>query len=771
MTRILASLFASGLVLLLGCGGGGGGGGSTPSTTNVMAMDKDANATPADTSFYGVPNTQLGALVSVGNVTFNYWNANATSVTLCLYTNWNDALTAATTRTMTRGAGGIWSTGSIPLPAQNYYVYKVGSEYVLDPYAKSMAQWIHIPNGGATIPGDSIGKGAIVDLTAAATQPDTPWVNAGTSYYFDGTKLKAPDGSPLTGFTYASNRDAIVYEAGIRDLTVDQGLGTFASGTTWGTYKGLVALLPHIQKLGVTHVQLLCPLANYTYDQTKIRTREMNPAQTSGANYNWGYDPQNYFTPSGMYSANPLDPNARINELKTLINEIHKQGMGVILDVVYNHTANNNVLGDSSIQGYYYRSTSNNGAGSNDVNSQAKMVRKLIVDSIAHWVGEYKVDGFRFDLMGVLDTQTVKAAYGVAKALNPKTLFLGEGWNGYYSGPAKDYNGDDTFGADQSHSDQFNLPSNPQNIAMFSDSYRQIFKNGYPSDGATAFLSGTGQDPANLFKNVAGVPTNGFAPGSTNNVASYLTVHDNLCLYDVLAMATNAPKGATGDADILKRAKLGYAVLLSSQGLAFIHAGDEMFRTKETTFGASPNTKSNASRTFVDNSYNASDAINQVKWTTANVVNPAYSSVNAPYSGDPIVGNFSNHATTSNGYKLYAYTQGLIALRKGTNAFRLPDASRADNLTSLPANGAGSSTLAFGYKAISTDSTGTYYVFHNADSANPATFTPGADLSTGATLLVDAATAGTTAIASPTGVTVNTTTVTLQPLTSAIFKK
>jgi pullulanase/glycogen debranching enzyme len=503
-------------------------------------------------------------------------------------------------------------------------------------------------------------------------------------------------------------------------------------------------------------VQLLCPLENYTYDQTKIGTREMNQAQTSGANYNWGYDPQNYFTPTGMYSANPTSPTARINELKTLVNEIHKQGMGVILDVVFNHTANNAVLGDSGIQGYFYRSTARNGAGSNDVRSEAKMVRKLVVDAIAHWVGEYRVDGFRFDLMGVLDTQTIKAAYGAARALNPNVVFLGEGWNGYYSGPAADYNGDATTGADQGDAAQFS----GQNVGMFSDSYRNLFKNGYPSDGAAAFLSGAAQSPASLFSNIAGVPTNtnpSFAPGSTNNVVSYLTCHDNLCLYDVLAMATNAVAGAAGDGDILKRARVGYAVLLTSQGLAFIHAGDELFRTKETT-GAYANTKSSSvtHRAFVDNSYNASDAINLVKW--ANV-----------YTSDPITGGFANYDPAQNGYQLYAYTQGLIALRKSTNAFRLPDAARAVSVSAITPTGVGASSLAFGYKAVSSDGTGTYYVFHNADG-QAHSFNADVDLST-ALLLVDGARAGAATITAPTGVSVIGSAVTLQPLTSAVLRK
>jgi pullulanase/glycogen debranching enzyme len=371
------------------------------------------------------------------------------------------------------------------------------------------------------------------------------------------------------------------------------------------------------------------------------------------------------------------------------------------------------------------------------------------------------VDGFRFDLMGDLDTQTLKAAYSAAKALNPHTLFLGEGWNGYYGGGATDFNGDVTTGADQGNSAQFN----GLNLGMFSDSYRNLFKNGYPSDGAAAFLSGAAQSPGSLFSNIAGLPTNTnptFAPGSTNNLVNYLTCHDNLCLYDVLAMATHALPGAAGDADILKRARVGHAVLLTSQGTAFLHAGDELFRTKETTAGGgSPNTRSNGSRVFVDNSYNASDAINLVKWSNV-------------YAGDPVAGGFTNYATTSNGYQLYAYVQGLTTLRKSSNAFRLPDAARAANVTALPPFGVGSTTLAFGYKAVATDGTGTYYVFHNADTTAKS-FNTGTDLSTAA-LLADGTQAGLAPIPLVgSAVSVITTggasTVTLPALTSAIIRE
>lgn len=745
MARVLELTLLATLGLLGACGGGGGGSAAPPSS--APALDSDPSATPpVDPAYFRVPSTVLGAVVSGGTVTVSTWNPNAAAVTLCLYGAWNDALTApAATVAMTRGSGGVWSTGAIPLPSQPFYAFRVGSEYVLDPYAKAMAQWVRA--NGATIPGDAIGKGAF--LSSAAVLPDGGWTPyAGSSPYYDGSTMKGQDGTTPAPYAYTANRDAIIYEAGVRDLTVDPSLSGFAPGHTWGTFKGLVDLLPHIQRLGVTHVQLLCPLQNYTYDQTKVGQRELSPGQTTGANYNWGYDPQSYFTPSGMYSADPQAPAARINELKTLINEIHRQGMGVILDVVYNHTANNKVLAESGLQGYYYRSTSRNGAGSQDVKSEAKMVRKVIVDSIVHWVGEYKVDGFRFDLMGVMDTQTVKTAYAAARALNPKVVFLGEGWNGFYSGPPTDYNGDPTAGADQGSAAQFA----GQNVAMFSDSYRDIFKKGGLAEGA-AFLSGAAQDPARLFQNVSGVPAN-FAAPSPDQVVNYLTCHDNLCLYDALAYGTNAPVGSAGDAALLKRARIGYAALLTSQGTAFIHAGDEMFRTKGATVASSVTAATASGRIFVHNSYNASDAINLVAWSRVYT------------GGNPLAGAFANFDTSQNGYQLYAYVQGLIALRKHTNAFRLPDAARPGALAAIPLNGQASTTLAFGYRATGAD--GTYYVFHNADSTAK-TFTAPVDLGT-ATLLADGARAGVVAITTPTGVAVAGAAVTLQPLTSAIFR-
>jgi len=756
VTRILGyALAAASAALWTGCGGGGGGSASSSTPVTTLSTDADPNATPAaDPAYYNVPSTPLGAVATGTNVAFSYWNPFATSVAVNFYANWNDSLAspvAAATVNLTRGTGGVWTAPPMAIPATSpYYVYSVGgtsasSPYVLDPYARSMAQWVNA--GGATIAGDSVGKGAIVD--PAATLPDGGWAG-GT--YFDGSRMKASDGVTSAPYAYASNRDAIIYEAGIRDLTVDPSLTGFTTGHAWGTFKGLVDMLPHIQKLGVTHVQLLCPLENYYYDQTKIGTRELT-YKTSGANYNWGYDPQNWFTPSGMYSSNPLDPASRVNELKTLINEIHRQGMGVILDVVFNHTASNAVLGYSLDNGYYYRSSSKNGAGSNDVQTEHKMVRKLILDALGQWVDAYHVDGFRFDLMGVIDTATLTDAYKLAQAANPNAILLGEGWNAYYTGAATDYLGTAVTGSDQNDVAAFK----GMNVGMFSDSYRNLFKNGYPSDGKPAFLTGQAQTPAALFQNVTGQPTNFTAP-STNNVVNYLTCHDNLCYYDVLAAATNAAKGTVPDGILLQRAKVGYAVLMTSQGTAFLQAGDEMFRTKETPSSDSSTVSSAAGRSFCANSYNASDAVNMVRWSTV-------------YAGDPIGGGFANYATGQDGYQLYAYTQGLIALRKSTNAFRLPDAAIAGNSTLVAPAGAGASVLAFGYRVVSTDPTPhTYYVFHNADTADH-TFTVSDSLTTAA-LLVDGLSAGLTPITASTTATMSSDgkTITVKALSSAVFR-
>ncbi|MDP1830761.1 MAG: alpha-amylase family glycosyl hydrolase [Geothrix sp.] len=631
----------------------------TPYTTT----DADRNLSPApDTTAQNIPGAALGARPNAdGTATFTVWSPFATSVKAHFYANWNDALSAPTaTFSLTRGASGLWS--GTTTPANGLYTYQVNSAYLLDPYAKAMGQWSN------RTPSDTIGKGYILD--PALPLPDGGWTDYGAGAYFDGSQMRAPSGG-IAPYAYRGNRDAVIYEASIRDFTVDPLLAGLQN--PFGTYRAMVEALPHIQKLGVTHVQLMVPTENYFYDQTRVGIRELDGTQAGGANYNWGYDPQNYFTPTGMYSAAPNDPQSRVQELKTLINEIHKAGMGVILDVVYNHTANTAVLDSTANPAYYYRGTNNSGTG-NDTRSEAMMMRKLIVESTEFWVRTYRVDGFRFDLMGLVDNQTIAAAYARAKALNPKVIFEGEGWN-MYNGATSDYTGQAIFGSQQANAAWF--ASQGMNLSMFSDSYRDMMKSGGYNDGKPGFISGLAQSVAALFSNTLGRPTN-FNAGSTNGVMNYLTAHDNLCLYDVLAMSMNLRATAADHATALARMKVGYAALLTSQGAVFLHGGDEMFRSKELSgppSSGSSNVTSNGTtgRYFCHNSYNASDAINMIRWGNA-------------YSADPVAAGFANLDPARPGGQLYQYVQGLIALRKSTDAFRLLDAAIPGSVTLIKPN-------------------------------------------------------------------------------------
>ena len=718
--------------------------------TNGSPLSKPA--TPTDAAFSGtsvqLPNATLGPVFDGnGNVVFNMWQPTATAVSVQVYScdakgNWT-----TTSYPMTKQSNGVWSSQSLAVSS------------------------LPVSAVAGTLNADTSGYGAVVNPSAVA-----PTSNGGTMLpYYTGS-----NNGFSTSYPYKSNRDAIIYETDIRDFTVDPALGLTHP---MGTYRALIDMLPHIKNLGVTHIQILSPLENFYYDQSKIPYRETNIA-TSGANYNWGYDPQNYFTPTGMYSAKPADPTSRIAELKDLINAIHAAGMGVILDVVYNHTAYNGILG-KAVDGYYYRSTIDNGAGSGDISSESPMVRKLIVDSIYQWVNIYHVDGFRFDLMGVLDTQTIKDAYNVAHSLNPNVLFLGEGWQGFYSGATTDYQGNSINSSDQNYVGAFN----GLDIGMFSDSFRDTLKNGYPNDGKPAFMTGAAQGYNVLLKDIQGNPNDGGMNNngtpewatksggsfSTNNVVNYLSAHDNLCLYDDVAAADGLTTSSSDYNQALQRMEIGYTALFTSQGTAFMQAGDEIFRSKEVgSLLANSQASSTGKRYFDSNSYNSTDAVNQILFDSSESYPIAKVSV-SPYKGDPIAGNFTNYDTTTVGYKLYKYVQGLIQIRKSTDAFRLPDSMISNYVVGIPSDQGTSNVLSFGFSAKSSDGAHTFYVFLNADKLSSHTFTPSVDLTTG-TVLADGVSAGlpgtpaTSYATSMNNLTVTSSKVTVGPLSAGIIE-
>jgi len=694
----------SSLLLCMACSSSGGGATSYP--------------TPK-------ADAKLGAEydLGTGSATFRVWAPAAKNVSVLLFAAWNSTSPAAThamSKDLTGGGevdkdgwNGVWQATASGVPEGQLYQYALDGAAALDPYARSMGRF-----DSST---QRVGMGAVVDPTSI------PPVDLVSGSPVTRVPFTAPPG-------YARRDEAIVYEVHVRDYTIKVGPATLANPP--GTYQAFAERLDHIRALGVTHVQLLPVLAYYYGDEGKRAAFE-GSLTSSGNNYNWGYDPHNFFSPDGMYSADPADPVRRVQELKTLVNEAHRAGLGVTLDVVYNHTATTAIL-DVFAPGYFYRGSNSSGTG-NDTASEKKMMRKLIVDSVRYLTQEYGVDGFRFDLMGLIDSVTMRQAYQAASGVNPHVLFIGEGWR-MGGVPAKDDLGDPIVPANQDWMTQ------TDDIAVFSDSFRDIIKGGglsETSDANVGFITSTGTaiDKEALLRNLRGDATN-FAADSPGDAVQYLTAHDGLTLHDKISKILRLNPD-TQAAEIHRVARLGFALQATSQGIAFLHGGCEMGRSKrvpsaqgETTTGNSPGIH------YVYNSYDASDAVNGFDWEVL-------------------------LAPGSDGGKLRDYVQGLLALRKSTDAFRLGTRALATaNGTMLD----GTKPYAIAYKVADSAATRSYSVFVNAGSAAVELGT-GDDLRN-ATVVVDDDEAGPSAVSVPSGFSnLTATAVTLAPRTAVVFRR
>ena len=411
----------------------------------------------------------------------------------------------------------------------------------------------------------------------------------------------------------------------MRDFTSDKAISDDLKHQ-FGTFAAFAEKLDYLQSLGVTHIQLL-PVMSYYFANEEINGQRLDYFSSSNTNYNWGYDPQSYFALTGMYSENPADPAKRIEEFKNLIAEIHKHGMGVILDVVYNHTADLAILEDLE-PGYYHfmeaDGTAKTSFGGGRPGTTHYMTRRMVLDSIAYWTNEFKVDGFRFDMMGDLDAKTVQMAYDKAKALNPNVIMLGEGWITYV-GDAND----SRQPADQTWMSQ------TDSVASFSDDIRNLLKSGYPSEGSPCFITGGAKDLQELFNTIKAQPNN-FTADDPGDVIQYIAAHDNLTLHDIIAKSIHKdPSMTENEAEILRRQRLGNLIILTSQGTAFIHSGQEYGRTKQfrdeayktpvpaDQVPAKSDLLTNADGTpfvypyFISDSYDSTDAINHFDWAKA----------------------------------------------------------------------------------------------------------------------------------------------------------
>lgn len=424
--------------------------------------------------------------------------------------------------------------------------------------------------------------------------------------------------------------DIILYEVHVRDFTIAADSGSSHPGKYLGLVEtgtrnssGQATGIDHLRELGVTHVHLLPVFDHQSIDETKLDRPQ----------YNWGYDPGNYNVPEGSFATDPYDPSRRIVEFKQMVQGLHAAGLRVIMDVVYNHTSETeNSNFNLEVPGYYYRHTADGGwsnasACGNETASERAMMRRYMIESCKYWVTEYHVDGFRFDLMGVHDIETMNLLAAELHKVEPTLFLYGEGW---------------TAGASPLPDSQRALKANAaklRHIAVFSDDLRDGLKGSVFEDTGKGFVNGAdGAEESVKFGIVAAVfhPQVGYAKvnyskapwaAEPTQCINYASCHDNQTLYDKLVQTSGETHSA---AEIEQMDKLANAIVLTSQGVPFLHAGEEMLRTKHGEH----------------NSFNQPDAINQIDWEWK-----------------------SQHAG------VFKYYQGLIALRKAHPAFRMTSAA------------------------------------------------------------------------------------------------
>ena len=622
-------------------------------------------------------------------VDLTLWSPSADKVSVVVYDK-NDPEKVVGTVALEKGERGTWkqtldSTNKLGITdfTGYYYQYQIERQgktvLALDPYAKSLAAW---NSDDAKIDdAHKVAKAAFVDPAKLGPQDLTYG------------KIR----------NFKTREDAVIYEAHVRDFTSDPAIAKDLT-KPFGTFEAFIEKLDYLKDLGVTHIQLLPVLSYYFVNELKNRER-LSDYASSNSNYNWGYDPQNYFSLTGMYSSDPKNPEKRIAEFKNLINEIHKRGMGAILDVVYNHTAKVDIFEDLEPNYYHFMDadgTPRTSFGGGRLGTTHYMTKRLLVDSIKYLVDTYKVDGFRFDMMGDHDAASIEEAYKAARALNPNLIMLGEGW--------RTYAGDENMPTKAADQDWM---KHTDTVAVFSDDIRNNLKSGYPNEGQPAFITGGKRDINTIFKNLIAQPTN-FEADSPGDVIQYIAAHDNLTLFDIIAQSIKKdPSKAENYAEIHRRLRLGNLMVLTAQGTPFIHSGQEYGRTKQFRDPAyktpvaedkEPN-KSHLLRDkdgnpfdypyFIHDSYDSSDAVNKFDWTKA-----------------------TDRKAYPENVKSRDYMKGLIALRQSTDAFRLKslkDIKDRVRLITVPGqNGVEKEDVVIGYQ-ITAPNGDIYAVFVNAD--------------------------------------------------------
>jgi pullulanase len=548
---------------------------------------------------------------------FRLWSPSAEKVSVIVTSPETNKILYTTS--LTAKSFGLWQT---IIKGSNldglHYQYKVSAfgkeQLALDPYAKSMAAFNPLSN-------EYIGVGVIV--SEAPQRKYTPPEDQKDDAHFIGMELH------------------------VRDATISP--DSPAKALLKGTYLGFIEALDSYKKLGVTHLQLL-PLQNfYTVDENKKNYQGV-ATPISEVNYNWGYDPHNYFTPEGWFSSDARKPYARIHELQKMNDEIHRRGMGVILDVVYNHVYDGEAF-EAAAPGMYLRRnrrgivSTGTGAGAT-LESRSVMGRRLIIDSLKYWQDTFHIDGFRFDLMGFMDKTTLKL---IRESLHPETILYGEAW--VFTDLPMD---EAVIKTDLPHS---------LNISAFNDTSRDAYAGRNQGRG---FVQGLFNDHRRVRAGIIGgiknhpqrnlISQDSYDTFAENplETLNFLTIHDGFTLWDKINLSSGGDRQSR-----LQIIKNAYALLFTSQGRIVIHGGCEAGRSKPL-YSNDPNPErahttgvvqaENGISHFHENTYKSADATNAINWKRAD--------------------EFS---------ELSDYIKGLISLRKALPGLRLNDSSSIKN--------------------------------------------------------------------------------------------
>lgn len=550
---------------------------------NPFAFDKAINSASFD-HHWGYQG-ELGCQVSEEETSFKLWSPTATTVQVVVYESASNDAPILKSYEMQRGNSysyshkdntiGVWNLTVPESLAGRAYQYQIDF-----PHHQSLTR----------------------DPYTIATSPD------GKRSAILSEKERQVEGFEVKNGTEATWRlenpcQAVVYEMHIRDLTKSEtsGLapelrGTFLGAAQTGTVNhfGQSTAFDYIKELGVNYVQLQ-PIA----DRHKEYDADGN------VTYNWGYDPQNYNAPETSMSTNPNDPGQVIRDLKTMIQAYHNAGIGVIMDVVYNHTFSTvDAPFQTTVPDYYYRMNHDgsyqNGTGvGNETASEHEMFRKYMIDSLLYWVNEFNIDGFRFDLMGIHDVKTMQMIRWAMDEVDPKIILYGEGWD----------MGTGLAPYDKAKKDNaYQLP----NIGFFNDDQRNAVKGAEVyGDIKSGFVSGAATEPI-VAKAILGSRELG-SYLSPNQVLNYVEAHDNYNLHDLFR--TLHP--SESEKRIMKKVETATAMNLLMQGMAFMELGQEFGRTKLVPTGENGEL-THDDRERAMNSYNAPDAVNQVDWDLIN---------------------------------------------------------------------------------------------------------------------------------------------------------